>query len=379
MQGLSTKKLLIAIFVIIIGISLPTYVVYTERSERMMAQNRTDDEPVELIGFFTTEPVIMEGAVTTEPQPTESTTEPVAETTTSTQPLELPKWKPMFPASDGKMIKDNLVEEDSINVLILGLDREAYLNDTIGVVSISKEKKSVRLIMFPRDTYIGYSEEVIRGIKKIGHASLPGEYKINNVYNIGNHLKTVSDAQYNKGKFKENGFDFLAQVIYEKFDIIVDDYVRINTYGFIRLVDMFGGVKVYVPVRMLYDDPLQNLHINLSKGTQVLNGTQAEGFVRFRESNEGVGNKVYADRTANQVAFLKAFYEQHGKLSNIGKIPELISLLKKNVVHSVGVGDVLTKYMDILKEIVNDNYVFESVAFETELTRINGSSYMVIK
>ena len=297
------------------------------------------------------------------------------------EPTPTPKWAPEHPATDGELLIGNLVEDDSVNVLIIGVDRTAYLADTIGIVSISESKQSVRLIMFSRDLYIGYADDVVKNLEKLRHNKLPGVYKINNTYNIAKNTEKYAEGiVYNDNRFENHAYDFLAQVIYEKFDIWVDDFVQINTYGLVKLVDIFGGVRVYVPVYMRYNDPDQKLNINISKGSQVLNGTQAEGFVRFRQGYDGRGNlSVTADRTKNQVAFLKAFYEQHAKLSNINKIPDVISTLKKNIVHSISADDIFTKYVDILTSVVNDSYTFESVEFKLKNKRINGSVHYIIE
>ena len=296
-------------------------------------------------------------------------------------PTPTPKWIPENIATDGELLIDGLVEEDSVNVLIIGVDRTAYLADTIGVVSISESKQTVKLIMFSRDLYIGYSEDVVKNLEKLRHNKLPGVYKLNNTYNIAkNTEKYAEDIVYNENRFENHAYDFLAQVIYEKFDIRVDDFVQINTYGLVKLVDTFGGVRVYVPITMRYKDPDQNLNINISKGSQVLNGSQAEGFVRFRQGYDSRGKlTITADRTENQIAFLKAFYEQHAKLSNISKIPDVISTLHKNIVHSISADDIFIKYIDILTAVVNDSYSFESVDFELGDKRINGSVYYYIK
>jgi LCP family protein required for cell wall assembly len=295
-------------------------------------------------------------------------------------PTPTPKWVPQNIATDGERILEGLVAEDSVNIMIMGVDRTAHLMDTLGVVSVSRSEKSVKLIMFPRDLYIGYSDEVVGLLKKMGHSKLPGMYKINNVYNIAKNSEKLSDTIYNKNKFEVRGFDFLSQVIYEKFDIIIDDFVQVNTWGFVKMVDAFGGVTVYVPTYMRYNDPTQGLNINLSKGSKHLNGTQAEGFVRFREGYNSSGELVvFSDRTKNQIAFIKAFYEQHAKLSNITKIPEVIDILKKNIVHSVDADELFTKYVDLLTLVVNETYTFDSVSFKTDDRRINGSLYLEIE
>lgn len=62
----------------------------------------------------------------------------------------------------------------------------------------------------------------------------------------------------------------------------IDRYVRINVLGVEKLIDALGGVKVYVPQDMKYQDDSQHLYINLKKGEQHLNGAQAVQFLRFR-------------------------------------------------------------------------------------------------
>ncbi|MDR1440231.1 MAG: LCP family protein [Clostridiales bacterium] len=380
------KKLIVACAAILIAILVPSYMALNGIGGNGPEDGRADGGAVAEAAYPTD--LIIEEIV--EPNPelplsapvvlAQAATFAVLPPTTTAAPTEPPIWVPEDPATDGNVLASGLVEKDSVNVLIMGLDKEAFLLDTIGIASVSKESKSIKLIMFPRDTYVGYSDAVGEQIAKIGHAKLPGIYKLNNAYNIGDHIGAVSDTEYNRGKFGEQGFDFLAQVIYEKFGVEIDDYVRINLYGFVKLVDMFGGVRVNVPVRMNYYDPLQNLRIDLSKGSHTLNGAQAEGFVRFRQGYDSAGNlSVTADRTKNQIAFLKAFYEQHAKLSNIGKIPDLLSLLKKNVVHSVSAEELLTKYADLLTDVVDSSYTLESHEFATSDKRINGSAYLVIE
>ncbi len=40
-----------------------------------------------------------------------------------------------------------------------------------------------------------------------------------------------------------------------------------------------------VPIDMKYDDPTQDLHIDLKAGVQKLNGDKAEQLLRWRHSN----------------------------------------------------------------------------------------------
>jgi polyisoprenyl-teichoic acid--peptidoglycan teichoic acid transferase len=268
-----------------------------------------------------------------------------------------------------------LVEEGSRNVLIIGEDKMNDLYDTIGIASIDEKNGKLKLIMIPRDTYIEYGGEVADYLNEVGKSKSPGIYKINCAHLIGSMVKY-------KGKFKSGPTSFLAQVIKEKFGIDVDDYVKINTSGFASMVDLFGGIDIKVPYLMNYDDPTQDLHIHLAKGMQHLDGAQAEGFVRYRQGFREDGTYFEIGdpgRKKNQLDFLQAFIKQHGTISQIDKIPQLMQLLGKNVQHSIGVGDVLQVYIKLAKDIILSKFQIESENLDGKQTKINGSSYLMLE
>jgi len=275
----------------------------------------------------------------------------------------------------GTPYSEKLVEDGSINILLIGENKVEGLFDTISILSVDRKNNKIKVIMIPRDMYVEYSDDVLSFLEKKGISDVPGIYKINTAHNIGSMMKY-------EGKFKSNGqVSFLAGIIKEKFGINIDEFVKVDTNAFAQIVDLFGGVRINVPYLMNYNDPVQNLHIYLEKGEQLLNGKQAEGFVRFRQGYDENGNLVnYGDveRKKNQIAFIKAFIEQHGTISNIDKIPELLKLLGKNVQHSIGLGDVLFKYMGIAKNFIQDKYEIEGVTLSGELKWIDGSQYMVL-
>lgn len=56
--------------------------------------------------------------------------------------------------------------------------------------------------------------------------------------------------------------------------------VKIDYEAFRGFIDAIGGVRVDIERDMIYDDPYQNLHINLKKGKdQLLDGGKAEHFL----------------------------------------------------------------------------------------------------
>ncbi len=274
-----------------------------------------------------------------------------------------------------KTYSKELVSKNSKNILFLGSDKVSGLYDTIGILSIDKENEKLKLIMIPRDLYINYNEKVRHYLSIYGKANNPGFYKINAAHNIGPYLKY-------EGKFESYSMNFLADVIKEKFGIEIDDYVRVNTTGFVELVDLFGGVEIDVPYDMHYEDPFQDLYIHIDKGRQRLNGKQAEGFVRFRQGYNENGELFQIgdiERKNNQIKFIKAFINQHGTISNIDKIPELTKTLSKNLKHSVGVGDIFTSYLGLAKEVVTKKYEIESITLTGQSKMLNGTYYIFIE
>ena len=135
-------------------------------------------------------------------------------------------------------------KKSEINALIVGTNQN--LTDTMMYVNYNVETGKVAMMSIPRDTYI------------------------TNEYCVGHKLNSLY-----RGK---NTQAFVEQ-IEELIGVDIDYYLIFDSKMLIDIVDKVGGVEVDVPVRMKYDDPTQNLHIDLKKGTQVLNGKQAEQFV----------------------------------------------------------------------------------------------------
>lgn len=299
--------------------------------------------------------------------------EPTTQKLDIMQPMTQAEEKPKT-LTVGKPYSGKLVEEGTKNILIIGEDKQNNLYDTIGIASIDSKNKKLKLIMIPRDTYIEYNQEILSKLETAKLINEPGIFKINYAHYVGSRIEY-------SGRFNSGPSSFLAEVVKEKFGIGVDDYVKINTKGLRELINNLGGVDIYVPYDMNYDDPTQDLTIHISKGMQNLDGAGAEGYVRFRQGYREDGTFFEIGDTGrknNQLNFLKELIKQKGTIKNVGKIPGMISLLGKNVQHSIGLGDVLQTYMGMARDIISDEYEITSENLNSEkMTRINGSSYLV--
>lgn len=276
-----------------------------------------------------------------------------------------------------------LVEENSKNILLIGQDAVYGAYDTIMVLSIDAKTKTMKLLNFPRDIYIDYNDKILNHLKEAdpAHAADNSIQKLNAVHTIGISLKYKYETG---GKFgKVTYMNFWADLLNEVFDIKVDDYVIIKTQGFRDIIDLFGGVEIDVPIYMHYEDPLQNLYIHIEPGPQVLYGEQSEGFVRFRQGFTPEGEfKTYSVyfRQQNQNKFLKAFFEQHVNLSNLGRAGELADVIAKNVKTSANEWSEILSYIKIGQKVLSEKYETSTTIVEcSENKKIRGIIYEMLR
>jgi len=275
---------------------------------------------------------------------------------------------------------ESLTDPDSTNVLLLGTDPTGFNFDTITILSIDTKAQHIKLISLPRDIYIDYSDEVLDALKKANPSYLreKGMHRINAAPSIGNMIEYRKDT----GRFGKPYVDFLADLIYEIFDIYIKDFVYVKVNGFRNIVDYFGGVTVYVPNLMNYEDPYQDLKIYIEKGTRHLNGKDAEGYVRFRQGYDENGNFInYGDiyRKNNQNRFIKAFIQQHVTLKNLARLNEIVNVINKNIVTSVRGWNSIVDYAALAEKALVGKYQIETVELSVRDKMIDGSSYVLLK
>ncbi len=116
----------------------------------------------------------------------------------------------------------------------------------------------------------------------------------------------------------------------------IDRYIRINVQGVEKLIDALGGVKLYVPEDMKYQDDSQHLYINLKQGEQRLNGAQAVQFLRFRYDAYGDIGRVQRQQT-----FLRALREQTLKPATLTRLPKILSVVQSNLDTNLSVEELI--------------------------------------
>jgi len=195
------------------------------------------------------------------------------------------------------------------NVLLLGTDARAgepsNRTDTMILASVDPSTKQAALVSIPRDTRVDIP----------GH----GMDKINDADVYGGPQMAMSVASNLLG-------------------ININYYVLANFNGFQDIVTTLGGLTIDVKSNMYHYDPMDGgiYTINLKKGVQHLDGTQALEFVRFRDGALGdIG------RTERQQEFLVALLKQMMQPSTLPKLPQLGTEIMQNVQTNLPAGQVL--------------------------------------
>lgn len=150
-------------------------------------------------------------------------------------------------------------KEYTYTFLLCASDQASGNVDTMIVATYDTVNQTIAMVSIPRDT-------LIEGVSDKGKHF----YKLCNMYPY-------------------NGIDALKEEVRNIVGFPIDFYVKVNTRGFVKLVDAVGGINFNVPVHMSYDDPEQDLHIHFEPGMQYLTGSDALKVVRCRKNSDGPG------------------------------------------------------------------------------------------
>lgn len=198
--------------------------------------------------------------------------------------------------------------QNRVSFLLIGADQRPdqikFNTDSLIFASVDPKTEQTSLLSIPRDTRVALS----------GH----GYVKINEIAALTD-LPTL----------QENVEQLTGEALV--------GYVQTNFSGFKKIIDTLGGITVNVEKDMYYETgDVEDGIINLHKGVQRLNGTQALQYARFRHD-------ALADisRTARQQVILKAVAKEMFQISTVPKLPFLIPQLMEAVNTNLPAKDIL--------------------------------------
>lgn len=209
------------------------------------------------------------------------------------------------------------VSDTPLNILLLGADNGGknqqsvgqdlkdgvwtpgiHRSDTIMLVHVTANRKSVQIVSIPRDTWV----------KVPGYPYDGGYAKINAAFSYGGPKLSVKVVQHLTG-------------------IHIDHVAIIDWSGFKDLTNALGGITVYVP-HTFYDDSQK---ITWHKGWQTLDGYRALQYVRTRH---GLANGDFG-RIMRQQNFMRAVMDKllsEGTMSNPIKITRVVGVMVKYLI-----------------------------------------------
>lgn len=207
------------------------------------------------------------------------------------------------------------------NILLLGVDSngsktdpwKGTRSDTIILMNIDSRTKSVNAVSIPRDSKVYLAD---------GH----GIQKINSAHALG-------------------GIKLTKKTIEETFGVKINKYIIVSDDAVENVINVLGGLPIYVEKDLNYDDFSGKLHIHLRKGNHVLSGKEAVGYLRFR--HDGLGD---IGRTQRQQWFLKSLLEKVQNPEIVAKMPEIVDITHKYINTDLSAYE-LMQYALMMKDI----------------------------
>lgn len=264
---------------------------------------------------------------------------------------------------DGRGMERDYVK----NILLIGTDNRHFEDiltcpgnsDTIILMSVNSKTKKIYLTSIMRDTavYIKYTDDM-----KAAHSNWEDGYDKINATNA------------------RGGPEFLLDTIEGNFKIKVDDYVLVDFYNLIDIIDILGGIPMTLTdaeaeaannyIRdMDFDRHVENwrtANVLSGGGNLILNGVQAVGYARERQTTGSDYTRTDRQRAVIEQIFIKA------KSMSLSKIDELADTILPKVYTNMSTNQIMGMVADALTYL---GYDIEQVRvpFDDMYTTPNGN------
>ncbi len=302
--------LIAVILVAVIAVLIIGIIGQSGANEEVMAQTPTVPSTAE-IETFASQP-------TDGPDETEAT-EPIVTTEATTVPTTLP-------------YKESGM--DIINVLVVGQSaregEEYHLSDSMILVTVNKNTKTITLTSFLRDTYVDMPDYV----EESGQKHTCGWNRLNVPYHLGYVWGGTGGSM-----------QMLNETLQRNFGIDVDYNVEIDFDGFVGLVDLLGGVDVELDEdEVAYLEKDTGVLGELVPGENTLHGTFALSYARMRHANAGDSD---IKRTSRQREVIFALLNKV-KDQGFSKLQELVNTALPLITTNMTDEEIVTCMWEIL-------------------------------
>lgn len=142
--------------------------------------------------------------------------------------------------------------------------------------------------------------------------------------------------------YAEKGVDFLCGKVTGLTGLQMNYYAVIDVGEIAAIIDTLGGVSYFVPEDMQYEDPAQNLKIDLKRGTTTLDGKKAAQLLRYVGYTSG-----NAARMNTTVSYMQALMAKFTNVTYLSKAPQLYRDIVKHMKTNFTFAD-LTANLDLI-------------------------------
>ena len=160
--------------------------------------------------------------------------------------------------------------------------------------------------------------------KRIGIIAIPRDLKVKVETPLGFNYEKINIiySKYSKKK--------LISEIEKLLGIKIQYYGIISLDNLIKIVDLIGGVELYIDIPMHYIDRAAGLYIDFPKGLIKCDGLRAMKFIRYRADERGDLKRI--ERFIEfGVAFVRKSIEEKNILTNIKILKIILKYLDTNI------------------------------------------------
>ena len=191
-----------------------------------------------------------------------------------------------------------------LNILVTGVDRSTSGNLAAGAANESGVNDGLTDMIL----YVHFNNET----GELKMLQIPRDLMVTTDPSVSSNL-SINGVAKTQGSDGNNNMAALCELVADQLQVPIDGYMTIRLEMLTELVDLFGGIELYVPIDMDYEGS------HLSQGYQTLNGAACEFLLRTRH--------IYPDADIGRLNMQRQFYAAlFRKLKSIGNIWDVARL-----------------------------------------------------